>query len=57
MVLLAFTVQVVSVNFHPYYKDEKNVGTGNDFHGNYYIAKVPEDIFSQKTPNINIVSN
>jgi len=46
---------VVSVNFHPFYRNDKEVARREEFYTNYVTVKFPADIFTQKNVSINKV--
>ncbi len=45
-------MQVVSVNFHPFYRNAKEVVKKEVFQVNYSSISVQHDIFAQKTANL-----
>ena len=45
-------LQVVSVNFHPFYQNEKDVCRKEMFHANYSRITIQNDIFSLSSENI-----
>lgn len=45
-------MQVISVNFHPFYRNEKQVCRKDTFYTNYTTITFQDDIFTQKTENI-----
>ncbi len=47
--------QVVSVNFHPFYRNVKEVVKKEVFQVKYSIVTVQQDIFAQKTENLRMV--
>ncbi len=48
-------VQVVSVDFHPYYRNEKQVVRTMKYFTNYVTATCPESVFAQSYQSINEV--
>ena len=47
--------QVISVNFHPFYRNAKQVCRKDTFLTNYITITFQDDIFTQKTENILMV--
>ncbi len=47
--------QVVSVNFHPFYRNVEEVVKKEVFQVNYSSVIVQQDIFAQKTENLRMV--
>ena len=50
------SIQVISVNFHPFYRNAKEVVKKEGFQVNYCSVIVQQDIFAQKTENLRTVS-
>ena len=48
-------LQVVSVNFHPFYRNPTEVVRKEDFQTNYTSITMQDDILAQKTENLNKV--
>ena len=53
---MCMILQVVSVNFHPFYRNAKEVVKKELFQVNYSSIIVQQDIFAQKTENLKTVS-
>ena len=51
-VSMCVCVQVISVNFDPFYRNEKQVCRKDTFYTNYTTITFQDDIFTQKTENI-----
>ena len=49
---LSHTLQVVSVNFHPFFRNEKDPVKKKAFYTNYIDVNLPVDIFTQVNTNI-----
>ena len=45
-------VQVVSVNFHPFYRNDKEVAKHSKFQSNYSVIIFQDDIYSQDADSI-----
>ena len=44
------------MNFHPFYRNDKEVARREEFYTNYVTVKFPADIFTQKNISINKVT-
>jgi hypothetical protein len=53
LVLARAFKKVVSVNFHPFFRNEKDPVKKRAFYTNYYEVNLPVDIFTQVNTNIN----
>ena len=45
-------IQVISVNFHPFFRNEKDPVKKRAFYTNYVDVNMPVDIFTQDNTNI-----
>ena len=43
------------MNFHPFYRNDKEVVKREEFYTNYITVKFPVNIFAQNQPNLNKV--
>lgn len=43
------------MNFHPFYRNDKEVVKKEEFYTNYITVKFPVNIFAQNQPNLNKV--
>ena len=43
------------MNFHPFYRNDKEVVKKEEFYTNYITVKFPVNIFTQNSPNLNKV--
>ena len=46
---------MVSLNFRPFYRNDKEVVKKEEFYTNYITVKFPVNIFTQNSPNLNKV--
>lgn len=49
-------IQVISVNFHPFFRNEKEPVKKDIFYTNYVSVNCPENIYIHSTDIINVVS-
>ena len=47
---------MISLNFHPFYSNEKEICQKEEFHTNYVTIKFQENILTTRTDSLNKVS-
>ena len=55
MLVLCNILQVVSVDFHPFFRNKKSAVKKTTYYTNYVTATCPEDIFAQSSDSLNEV--